>query len=108
SSSPDDGSIQDSFLRSFTAAGFLYAARAVYRRIRGFDGLGLGDVKLAAAGAPWLSWPALPVALLLAVSAAMFLITIQALAGTRRLEADLAVPLGAFLAPAIWLVWFIR
>jgi leader peptidase (prepilin peptidase) / N-methyltransferase len=105
SSSQDEGAILDAILRSLTAAGVLYAVRAVYYHIRGFDGLGLGDVKLAAAGAPWLSWQVLPVALLIAVSAAILLITIQVIAGTRRIESDLAVPLGAFLAPAIWLAW---
>src|SRR5262245_60196399 len=106
SSGSDAGAIPDALLRSFAAAGFLYAVRAIYYRVRGIAGLGLGDVKLAAAGAPWLSWQLLPFALLIAVSAALFLIAIQAVSGKRRIESDLAVPLGAFLAPAIWLAWF--
>jgi leader peptidase (prepilin peptidase) / N-methyltransferase len=102
----DAGAVPDALLRSLAAAGFLYAVRAVYYRVRGIVGLGLGDVKLAAAGAPWLSWQLLPFALLIAVSAALFLIAIQAVSGKRRIESGLAVPLGAFLAPAIWLAWF--
>jgi leader peptidase (prepilin peptidase) / N-methyltransferase len=106
SSGSDSGAVPDALSRSLAAAGFLYAVRIAYYRVRGVVGLGLGDVKLAAAGAPWLSWPLLPFTLLIAVSAALFLIAIQAVIGTRRIEANLALPLGAFLAPAIWLVWF--
>src|SRR5262249_4774406 len=69
SSDADYWAILDAALRSGVAAGVLYSVRAAYHRIRGFEGLGLGDVKLAAAGAPWLSWAFLPLALLIAVSA---------------------------------------
>ncbi|MGA7326281.1 MAG: A24 family peptidase [Rhodomicrobium sp.] len=106
--SAEDGgnTVLGALLRSGTVAGALYTIRATYYSIRGFDGLGLGDVKLAAAGAPWLSWSALPMALLIAVSAAFILIAAQFVTGSRRIEANAAVPLGAFLAPAIWLAWF--
>lgn len=82
------------------AAGFVGLAgiRWLYARVRGVEGLGLGDAKLAAAGGAWLGWAALPWLLLVAASAA--------LAGAwlvhRSLRGDLAVPFGPALALALW------
>jgi leader peptidase (prepilin peptidase) / N-methyltransferase len=57
--------------------GGLYALQLAYRRWRGFDGLGFGDVKLTAAAGAWVGLETLPHVLLLAslagiVSAALF------------------------------------
>jgi leader peptidase (prepilin peptidase)/N-methyltransferase len=93
-------------IRCIAAAGLLLAVRVSYRAIRNVDGLGLGDVKLAGAGASWLSWSHAPIALLLAVIAAIGVVLAQAVYARQRVEAQTAVPLGAFLAPAIWIVWF--
>jgi leader peptidase (prepilin peptidase)/N-methyltransferase len=103
----DYWTLLDAVVRSGVAAGLLYGVRAIYYRVRGFEGLGLGDVTLAAAGAPWLSWTFLPLALLIAVSAAILLIAFQIMIKTNRIELNSAIPLGAFLAPAIWFTWFI-
>src|SRR5882672_9711393 len=42
----------DALLRSAVSGGSLFLLRLAYRRATGVTGLGLGDVKLAAAGAP--------------------------------------------------------
>jgi len=96
----------ETVIRCIAAAGLLLAVRVLYRAIRSFNGLGLGDVKLAGAGASWLSWSHAPIALLLAVIAAIGVVVAQSVYARQRVEAKTAVPLGAFLAPAIWIVWF--
>ncbi len=71
-----------------------------YRRLRGIDGLGLGDAKLLAAGGAWLGWAAVPSVLLWASLAGLAL----ALA-TGPLAARRAVPFGPGIAAGIWLTW---
>jgi len=93
-------------LRSLVAGGVMLTVHYVYRIARGFDGLGLGDVKLAGAGAPWLWWSHLAVTLLIAVGAAIAVLVGRSVVSGQRVDAHAAVPLGAFLAPAIWITWF--
>jgi leader peptidase (prepilin peptidase)/N-methyltransferase len=82
------------------AAGFLTLAaiRLVYGWLRGIEGLGLGDAKLAGAAGAWLGPAALPWLVLLGALAA--------LAGAamvyRTLRGDLAVPFGSAVALAFW------
>ena len=76
-------------------AGFapLWLIGEVYRRVRGRDGLGLGDAKLLGAIGAWLGWLALPFVLL---AASLIGLIAAALAG--NLKGDRAVPFGAALA----------
>ena len=89
--------------RAFGAAiGYtlLWALAWAYRRLRGREGLGMGDAKLLAAGGAWVGAALLPDVLLFA-----------ALAGLgwalRRGRIDLGsrIPFGPFLALAIFGVW---
>jgi len=98
----------DGLARCAVAAGALFAVRGLYRRLRGTDGLGLGDVKLAGAAAPWLAWSDLPTALLVAVLAALVATVGAALIGRHSLDRAAWIPLGAFLAPAAFAVWMLR
>jgi leader peptidase (prepilin peptidase)/N-methyltransferase len=100
-------SILDAVFRAAVAAAVLETVRIIYRQLRGIEGLGMGDVKLAAAGAPWLQWSQLHVALLIAVCAALLVVAGRALIARDRLRMRLALPFGAFLAPAVWVVWFV-
>ena len=96
----------EALLRSVAAAAILYAVRAGYRAVRGFEGLGLGDVKLAGAGALWLSWSHITIALLIAVGGAIIVVIGRSVFARERIDAHAAIPFGAFLAPAIWIGWF--
>jgi len=84
-----------------SAAGFaaFTGIAVLYRRLRGRDGLGLGDAKLLAAAGAWVGWQALPSVVLLSSAGALC----WALA-TRR-DPGRPLPFGPFLAAAFWLVW---
>lgn len=59
-------SILDSVLGIFLGGGFLYGLNAIYRSIKGINGVGMGDVKLLAALGAFFGWAALPYILLIA------------------------------------------
>src|SRR5215469_16578696 len=58
-------------LRGVAPALAFFGVRVGYRRWRGREGIGLGDVKLAAVAGVWLDWPTIPVAIELAAVAAI-------------------------------------
>jgi len=88
------------------ALGFLtlLAVAALYRVLRGREGLGRGDAKLLAASGAWLGASALPQVILLAALSALVAAGGLWLAGV-RLGAHSALPFGPFLALATWLLW---
>jgi leader peptidase (prepilin peptidase)/N-methyltransferase len=87
------------------AAGLFFTVRAAYRVLRGREGLGLGDVKLAAAAGAWLSLLMLPMAIEIAALAALTAYVLRQGNRRRALRATGRIPYGTFLAPAIWLGW---
>jgi leader peptidase (prepilin peptidase)/N-methyltransferase len=89
-------------------AGFAaFAAIALaYRRLRGREGLGLGDAKLLAAAGAWLGWQALPGLVLVAALGALAVALARAVTGD-RLSATMRVAFGSYLALAFWLVWLL-
>lgn len=88
------------------AAGFGFAAAVAwgYRRLRGRDGLGMGDAKLLAAAGAWVSWVGLPTVLVWACLSALALVAGLRLAG-RPVDGATAIPFGPHLALGIWLTW---
>lgn len=85
------------------AAGYAVLALLAwaYARIRGRDGLGLGDAKLLAVAGAWLGWMALPSVVVLACAGGLVVAAVRLL---RRGRAGLAEPIafGAPLCGAIW------
>jgi leader peptidase (prepilin peptidase)/N-methyltransferase len=94
--------------RATVLALLFYALRALYRRLRGRQGIGLGDVKLAAVAGAWLDWLTLPIAIEIAALAALGVIGVRYYASGRRLDAGLKFPFGLFLAPSIWVCWLLE
>jgi len=86
----------------------LLGLMAGYRALRARDGLGLGDVKLAAVAGAWLGLPALFVAIELAALAAIGAYLLNAALKRAPLKSTAFLPFGTFLAPAIWLGWLVE
>jgi leader peptidase (prepilin peptidase)/N-methyltransferase len=92
-------------VRAAATAGVLAALRSVHRRLSGIEGLGLGDVKLAAAIGAWLPAETIPFCFALATAAALAFVLLSRLRG-RAVARTTRIPFGAFLCPALWLVFF--
>ena len=83
----------------------LVALMAGYRWWRGRDGLGLGDIKLAATAGAWLGLVTLFAVVELAALSALGAYFLTGAIRRRKLKATAFLPFGLFLAPAIWLGW---
>lgn len=95
-------------LRGAVLALMFYALREMYLRVRGREGLGLGDVKLAGVAGAWLDWPAMPIAVEIAALAALAVYGWRHFVLGRPMRATSRIPFGLFFAPAIWLAWLIE
>jgi leader peptidase (prepilin peptidase)/N-methyltransferase len=84
------------------------AIRIAYARLRGRQGLGLGDVKLAFVAGAWLDWTMIPVAIQLAAFAALSAYIVRQLVFGRSISATNRLPFGLFFAPAIWICWLLE
>lgn len=95
-------------LRGAVLALLFLALRALYRRVRGREGIGLGDVKLAGVAGAWLGWVTIPIAVEIAALSALAVYGVRHYAGRRPFNAALKFPFGLFLAPSIWLCWLLE
>lgn len=89
-------------------AGIGFAVLAVlgwaYERLRGREGIGLGDAKLLGAAGAWLGWRPLPSLVLVACAVALALVAVMAASkGRAALRERLAF--GGPLCLATWLIW---
>jgi leader peptidase (prepilin peptidase)/N-methyltransferase len=94
--------------RGAAAGGMFLAIKLGYRWLRGREGLGMGDVKLAGVAGAWLDWFAILLAVELAVLAALGAHLGRMALRRRPLRAASALPFGLYLAPAIWLAWLVQ
>jgi leader peptidase (prepilin peptidase)/N-methyltransferase len=86
----------------------LLALMIGYRRWRGRDGLGLGDIKLAAVAGAWLSFVTIFAVIELAALSALGAYVASGYLRKRPLTATEFLPFGLFLAPAVWIGWLIE
>ena len=84
------------------------AVRSGYARLRGRQGLGLGDVKLAGVAGTWLDWSMMPIAVELAAVAALSFYLFRVGVLGRPFSAAHRLPFGLFFAPAVWLCWIFQ
>jgi leader peptidase (prepilin peptidase) / N-methyltransferase len=79
-----------------------------YRWWRGRDGLGLGDIKLAAVAGAWLTFVTVFAVVELATLSALGAYFVSGYLRKRPLKATARLPFGLFLAPAIWIGWLVE
>ena len=92
-------------LHGALCGGALWLLREAFLRLRGIDGLGLGDVKLAATGGIWLGWQGFPYAVMLAALSALATVALfTRLHGAWPRQRK--IPFALHLAPAIWACWY--
>jgi leader peptidase (prepilin peptidase)/N-methyltransferase len=96
-----------SALRGVVPALAFFGVRAGYRRWRGREGIGLGDVKLAGVAGVWLDWQTIPIAIEIAAVAAIGAYLVMHLYFRRTVRPTTRLPFGLFLAPAIWIAWIL-
>jgi leader peptidase (prepilin peptidase)/N-methyltransferase len=80
---------------SLGSATFLFVIAAIYERIRGMSGLGMGDVKLALCMGAFLGWSVIPALFIGFVLGAVIGVAIMA---RGRGDMKTAIPFGPFLA----------
>jgi leader peptidase (prepilin peptidase)/N-methyltransferase len=83
---------------------FIMAVRIAYRRLRGCEGIGLGDAKLLAAAGAWVGWSGLPHTVLIGSLAGIAICLFRWARGDKISTAD-RMPFGAFLCAGIWVTW---
>jgi len=96
----------DRLIGALGGAVLLALLALAYKRLRGRDGLGLGDAKLLGAIGAWLGWQGLPFVLLIASAAALLWVLILRLTG-RPVGAQTRIPFGTFLCLAVVPAWMI-
>jgi leader peptidase (prepilin peptidase) / N-methyltransferase len=83
-----------------------FGFRAGYRALRGVEGMGLGDVKLAAVAGLWLDWAGLPAVVEIAALSALAVALCACIRGD-GFDPKARLPFGTFFAPAIWICWLL-
>lgn len=94
--------------RGAVLAGLFLAIRTGYRLLRGHVGLGLGDVKLAGVAGIWLEPAGMVAAVEIAALSALAAIGVRHVLSGRTFRPRARLPLGLFLAPAIWIAWVLE
>jgi leader peptidase (prepilin peptidase) / N-methyltransferase len=95
-----------SVLRGLVLALAFWCLRKAYKLFRGREGIGFGDVKLAAVAGVWLDWTAITCAVEIAALTALVTIAVLAKRGM-VITGKTRMPFGCFFAPTIWLSWLV-
>jgi leader peptidase (prepilin peptidase) / N-methyltransferase len=95
-------------LRGGVLALLFLGLRVAYRGLRGREGIGLGDVKLAVVAGAWLDWLTIPIAVELAAVAGLMTYLVRRCWLGTPLHMTSRLPFGLFFAPAIWLGWLLE
>jgi leader peptidase (prepilin peptidase)/N-methyltransferase len=83
---------------------FVVVLRYAYWKLRGREGMGLGDAKLLCAAGAWVAWDGLPSVVLIAALSALCFLLLKSLRGGTISLGD-RIPFGVFLCLGTWIVW---
>ena len=97
-----------SVLRAAVLALSFFALRLIYARLRGRQGIGLGDVKLAAVAGIWLDWSVMPIAVEIAALSALSIYALRRYVLRHPVRSSSRMPFGLYFAPAIWIGWLLQ
>jgi leader peptidase (prepilin peptidase)/N-methyltransferase len=100
--------LANAVLRAVALALAFFALRLIYARLRGRQGIGLGDVKLAAVAGCWLGWSVMPIAVEIAALSALAVYALRSYVLRRPLRPTSRLPFGLCFAPAIWIGWLLQ
>jgi len=100
-----DLALAAAIVRACVTAAALALVRWGYGQLRHREGLGLGDVKLAAGIGAWLPADLIPACFALAAASALVLVLLAHHRG-KPIDAGTRLPFGAFLCPALWLMFY--
>lgn len=95
-----------SFAGALIAFGLLTLLGAVFRLLRGTEGLGGGDRKFVAAGGLWVGWLGIPQLLAVASVSAIAYAALRSLAG-KEINRDTRIPFGPFLGFGLVVTWIL-
>lgn len=102
-----EGDWRSAILGALIGYGLISGLALYWRRSRGYEGIGLGDAKLLAAGGAWVGATLLPVILLIASSfGLLFALTVSK--KPRHGGVRVAVPFGPALCFGIWAAWCVK
>ncbi len=101
----DPQSMPDHLIGAVVGYLIFYGIAWAYRRLRGRDGLGMGDAKLFAAAGAWLTWEGLsPVLMVASLGGLAYALLMRS---PQKLGATQAIAFGPFLALGFWIVWLL-
>lgn len=102
----DPANAPQRMLEAAIAGAALGVFRFCYRWLRGYDGMGFGDVKFLAAGTLWVGLTAVPLVVLIAVASALASIVLLKLQ-RQQVGGTSAIAFGPHLAVGLWLAWIV-
>jgi len=94
----------DAVLGAVLAFLLLWSVAGMFRRYRGIEGLGFGDVKFSAAAGLWIGWAAVAPMLLIASCSALLFVLLQAWK-QHGFDATSRLPFGPFLGLGAVTCW---
>jgi leader peptidase (prepilin peptidase) / N-methyltransferase len=93
---------------SVAGAGALWMLATTFSRIRGYEGLGMGDVKFVAGAGAWVGWQGLAPLLMIASLTALLAIASLRIVAGRSIVPTARVPFAPFLGLALIAVWLVQ